>query len=149
MRLSVSTAGAAMGVAAIPLLSVAGAPADLSVTHCAQLIASACAFELLIAAFLNSETARYELLMPVLGSSVINQLAMAFGLKAVKSDTRDAVITKVLGRRVTQRGLITKTIPLLICLNGGARSVVEDEVIRNGILYCLRLSGIELIRRIS
>ncbi|KZR87753.1 hypothetical protein MITS9509_00553 [Synechococcus sp. MIT S9509] len=152
VRLRVVTAGAAMGLAANPLLSVAGALADLSVTTRAQLFAAACAAELLIPGFLDSDTARYELLVPVLGSSLISQLAVEFGLKAAKTATRDvvvrlinqrglrlinAVITRVFGRRVTHRALITKTIPLVGCLIGGAWNAMEVEVIRNRTLRYL------------
>ena len=152
VRLRVVTAGAAMGLAANPLLSVAGALADLSVTTRAQLFAAACAAELLIPGFLDSDTARYELLVPVLGSSVISQLAVEFGLKAAKTATRDvvvrvinqrslrlinAVITRVFGRRVTQRALITKTVPLVGCLIGGAWNAMEVELIRNRTLRYL------------
>ena len=152
VRLRVITAGAAMGLAANPLLSVAGALADLSVTTRAQLFAAACAAELLIPGFLDSEAARYELLIPVFGSTVISQLAVEFGLKAAKTATRDVVIrlinqrslrlinvvmTRVFGRRVTQRALITKTIPLVGCLVGGAWNAMEVEVIRNRTLRYL------------
>ena len=146
------TAGAAMGLAANPLRSVAGALADLSVTTRAQLFAAACAAELLIPGFLDSETARHELLLPVLGGSVISQWGVEFGLKAAQTATRDfvvrlmnqrslhlinGVIARVFGRRVTQRALITKTIPLVGCVIGGAWNAMEAEVIRNRTLRYL------------
>ena len=152
VRLQVISAGAAMGLAANPLLSVAGALADLSVTTRAQLFAAACAAELLIPGFLDSDTARHELLFPVLGGSVISQLGVEFGLKAAQTATREfvvrlmnrrglqavnAVLTRVFGRRVTQRALITKTVPLVGCVIGGAWNAVEAEVIRNRTLRYL------------
>ena len=152
VRLQVITAGAAMGLAANPLLSVAGALADLSVTTRAQLFAAACAAELLIPGFLDSDTARHELLFPVLGGSVISQLGVEFGLKAAQTATREfvvrlmnrrglqavnAVLTRVFGRRVTQRALITKTIPLVGCVIGGAWNAMEAEVVRNRTLRYL------------
>tara|TARA_Y100001933_G_scaffold236484_1_gene258486 strand:- start:129 stop:782 length:654 start_codon:yes stop_codon:yes gene_type:complete len=152
VRLQVITAGAAMGLAANPLLSVAGALADLSVTTRAQLFAAACAAELLIPGFLDTDTARHELLLPVLGGSVISQLGAEFGLKAAQTATREfvvrfinqrglrvmnAVLTRVFGRRVTQRALITKTVPLVGCVIGGAWNAVEAEVIRNRTLRYL------------
>ena len=152
VRLQVISAGAAMGLAANPLLSVAGALADLSVTTRAQLFAAACAAELLIPGFLDSDTARHELLFPVLGGSVISQLGVEFGLKAAQTATREfvirfinqrglrvmnAVLTRVFGRRVTQRALITKTIPFVGCVIGGAWNAVEAEVIRNRTLRYL------------
>ena len=152
VRLQVITAGAAMGLAANPLLSVAGALADLSVTTRAQLFAAACAAELLIPGFLDTDTARHELLLPVLGGSVISQLGAEFGLKAAQTATREfvirfinqrglrvmnAVLTRVFGRRVTQRALITKTIPFMGCVIGGAWNAVEAEVIRNRTLRYL------------
>jgi len=152
VRLQVISAGAAMGLAANPLLSVAGALADLSVTTRAQLFAAACAAELLIPGFLDSDTARHELLFPVLGGSVISQLGVEFGLKAAQTATREfvvrlmnrrglqavnAVLTRVFGRRVTQRALITKTIPLVGCVIGGAWNAMEVEVVRNRTLRYL------------
>ena len=152
VRLQVISAGAAMGLAANPLLSVAGALADLSVTTRAQLFAAACAAELLIPGFLDSDTARHELLFPVLGGSVISQLGVEFGLKAAQTATREfvvrlmnrrglqavnAVLTRLFGRRVTQRALITKTIPLVGCVIGGAWNAMEAEVVRNRTLRYL------------
>ena len=152
VRLQVITAGAAMGLAANPLVSVAGALADLSVTTRAQLFAAACAAELLIPGFLDTDTARHELILPVLGGSVISQLGAEFGLKAAQTATREfvvrfinlrglrvmnAVLTRVFGRRVTQRALITKTVPLVGCVIGGAWNAVEAEVIRNRTLRYL------------
>ena len=152
VRLQVISAGAAMGLAANPLLSVAGALADLSVTTRAQLFAAACAAELLIPGFLDADTARHELLFPVLGGSVISQLGVEFGLKAAQTATREfvvrlmnrrglqavnAVLTRVFGRRVTQRALITKTIPLVGCVIGGAWNAMEAEVVRNRTLRYL------------
>ena len=152
VRLQVITAGAAMGLAANPLLSVAGALADLSVTTRAQLFAAACAAELLIPGFLDTETARHELLFPVLGGSVISQLGVEFGLKAAQTATREfvvrfmnrrglkvinAVLTRVFGRRVTQRALLTKTIPLVGCVIGGAWNAMEADVIRRRTLRYL------------
>ena len=152
VRLQVISAGAAMGLAANPLLSVAGALADLSVTTRAQLFAAACAAELLIPGFLDSDTARHELLFPVLGGSVISQLGVEFGLKAAQTATREfvvrlmnrrglqavnAVLTRVFGRRGTQRALITKTIPLVGCVIGGAWNAMEAEVVRNRTLRYL------------
>ncbi len=152
VRLQVITAGAAMGLAANPLLSVAGALADLSVTTRAQLFAAACAAELLIPGFLDTDTARHELLLPVLGGSVISQMGAEFGLKAAQTATREfvvrfinqrglrvmnAVLTRVFGRRVTQRALITKTIPLVGCVIGGAWNAMEAEVVRNRTLRYL------------
>ena len=49
----------------------------------------------------------------------------------------NAVLTRVFGRRVTQRALITKTIPFVGCVIGGAWNAVEAEVIRNRTLRYL------------
>ena len=76
-RLQVIAAGAVMGLAANPVLSalsVAGALADLSVTTRTQVFAAACAAELILPAasspgFLDRDSARLELLVPVFGTS--------------------------------------------------------------------------------
>ena len=49
----------------------------------------------------------------------------------------NAVLTRVFGRRVTQRALITKTIPLVGCVIGGAWNAMEAEVVRNRTLRYL------------
>ena len=157
-RLRVITAGAAMGLAANPVLSVAGALADLSVTTRTQLFAAACAAELLIPGFLDSENARQELLFPVFGASMISQVGAELGMKAVHTATREMVIklinqrslalintvmTRVFGRRVRQRALITKTIPLVGCVIGGTWNAVEVQLIRNRTLRYLTAQAME------
>ena len=142
-RLRVITAGAAMGLAANPVLSVAGALADLSVTTRTQLFAAACAA---------------ELLFPVFGASMISQVGAELGLKAVHTATREMVIklinqrslalintvmTRVFGRRVSQRALITKTIPLVGCVIGGTWNAVEVQLIRNRTLRYLTAQAME------
>lgn len=157
-RLRVIAAGAAMGLAANPVLSAAGALADLSVTTRTQLFAAACAAELLIPGFLDSDNARHELLFPVFGSSVISQVGVELGLKAAHTATREvvlklinkrslasinAVMTRVFGRRVSQRALITKTVPLVGGLIGGTWNAVEVQLIRNRTLRYLTAQAME------
>lgn len=159
-RLQVITAGAAMGLTANPLLSVAGALADFSVTTRTQVFAAACAAELLIPGFLDSESARHELLFPVLGSSILSQFGVALGLKAAQTATRGVVLklinqrslrlintamTRLFGRRVTQRALITKTIPLVGCVIGGTWNALEVQLIRNRTLRYLTDQAMESI----
>ena len=159
-RLQVITAGAAMGLTANPLLSVAGALADFSVTTRTQVFAAACAAELLIPGFLDSESARHELLFPVLGSSILSQFGVELGLKAAQTATRGVVLklinqrslrlinmamTRLFGRRVTQRALITKTIPLVGCVIGGTWNALEVQLIRNRTLRYLTDQAMESI----
>ena len=162
-RLQVIAAGAVMGLAANPMLSVAGALADLSVTTRTQVFAAACAAELILPGFLDRESARLELLVPVFGTSVLSQVGVEVGLRMAQNATRqivrqlidqgglqliNAVMTRVLGRRVTQRALLTKTIPLVGCLIGGTWNAVEVQMIRNRTLRYLTdqaMDSVELV----
>jgi len=162
-RLQVIAAGAGMGLAANPVLSVAGALADLSVTTRTQVFAAACAAELILPGFLDRDSARLELLVPVFGTSVLSQLGVEVGLRMAQSATRqvvrqlidqgglqliNAVVTRVFGRRVTQRALLTKTVPLVGCVIGGTWNAIEVRMIRNRTLRYLfdqAMDSIELV----
>ena len=158
-RFRVIAAGAALGIAANPALTVASTLADVSMTTRTQVFAAACAAELLIPGFLDTETARYELLLPIFGTSVLSQIGIELGLKATRFATREMVL-KVLsshtattigkmlsytfGLRLTQRGLATKTMPVVGGILGGTWNAVEVEIVRIRTLRYLTNQAMDL-----
>ena len=135
----------------------------ISVTTRTQVFAAACAAELILPGFLDRDSARLELLVPVFGTSVLSQLGVEVGLRMAQNATRqvvrqlidqgglqliNAVMTRVFGRRVTQRALLTKTIPLVGCVIGGTWNAVEVQLIRNRTLRYLTdqaMDSVELV----
>ena len=101
--------------------------------------------------------------MPNTGTSVLSQLGVEVGLRMAQNATRqvvrqlidqgglqliNAVMTRVFGRRVTQRALLTKTIPLVGCVIGGTWNAVEVQLIRNRTLRYLTdqaMDSVELV----
>jgi len=145
-------AGVVTGLAANPLLGVVGTLADLSITVRTQIFAAACAAELLIPGFLDAETARQELLLPIFGTGVISQVGLELGVKALNTASREVVVkllkrqgaeivnrvtARALGRRAMQQGLLTKTLPVLGGLLGGGWNAVEVRLVRDRTLRYL------------
>ena len=74
---------------------------------------------------------------------VVRQLIDQGGLQLI-----NAVVTRVFGRRVTQRALLTKTVPLVGCVIGGTWNAIEVRMIRNRTLRYLSdqaMDSIELV----
>ena len=99
-------------------------------------------------------------MFPVLGSSILSQFGVELGLKAAQTATRGVVLklinqrslrlintamTRLFGRRVTQRALITKTIPLVGCVIGGTWNALEVQLIRNRTLRYLTDQAMESV----
>ena len=158
-RFRVIAAGATLGIVSNPALTVASSLADISMTTRTQVFAAACAAELLIPGFLDTETARYELLLPVFGTSVLSQIGIELGLKATHIATREMVLkvlsghtaitiskalSHMLGLRFSQRSLATKTIPVIGGVLGGAWNAVEVEIVRGRTLRYLTNQAMDL-----
>jgi uncharacterized protein (DUF697 family) len=95
--------------------------------------------------FLHDAEAKWEVLVPVFGLSVMSQIARQAGMRAGMAVSRQ-VIRKVVskgsvnalkrilvqhfGARVSQRALITKTVPLVGALIGGAWNYGEVTLLR-------------------
>ena len=90
-RLKAAAAGFGLGVAGNPLAIVPSAIADITITTKTEVFAAACAAETFHEGFLDSETARMELLVPVFGIGAMDQFAAELGIRAGKELTKDMI----------------------------------------------------------
>jgi hypothetical protein len=90
--------------------------------------------------FFDDEDAKWELLIPVLGLNVASQFARELGIAGSMGITRAAIrqylsretlktfqriMLKYFGLKVTQKGVITKTLPIIGGLIGGGWNYLE------------------------
>jgi hypothetical protein len=95
--------------------------------------------------FLQDEEAKWEVLVPVFGLSVVSQIARQAGMQAGMAMSRTVlrklvskgswralkrILAQHFGARVSQRALITKTVPLVGALIGGAWNYGEVTLLR-------------------
>jgi hypothetical protein len=95
--------------------------------------------------FFEDGEAKWEVLIPVFGLNVISQLARQAGMRAGMAVSRQAlrkllskggfqalkrILLQHFGARVSQRALITKTVPLVGALIGGAWNYGEVTLLR-------------------
>lgn len=95
--------------------------------------------------FLQDEEAKWEVLVPVFGINVLSQIARQAGIQAGMAMSRKMlrklvskgslsalkrILAQHFGARVSQRALITKTVPLVGALIGGAWNYGEVTLLR-------------------
>jgi hypothetical protein len=95
--------------------------------------------------FFEQSDAKWEVLIPVFGLNVISQIARQAGMRAGMAVSRQAIrkllskgsvkalrriLVQHFGARVSQRALITKTVPLVGALIGGAWNYGEVTLLR-------------------
>lgn len=128
-------------------LAVAAPAALLDVTALLRLEAQAAARVACLydPTFLDDAEAKWEVLVPVFGLSVVSQLARQAGMRVGMAASREVmrkllsrgsvralqrILMQRFGARVTQRALITKTLPLVGALIGGAWNYGEVTLLR-------------------
>jgi hypothetical protein len=95
-------------------------------------------------AFFDDETAAYELLVPIFGAKVVDEVLREMTLSGGMDISRQVmkkylttktlrefkkIMLKVFGVRATQKGVVTKTIPILGALAGGVWNFSELTVV--------------------
>lgn len=101
--------------------------------------------------FFDDEDAKWELLIPVFGLNLSSQLFRELGVRGGMGVTRVAIkkylsketlkkfkkiAAKYFGMKVTQKGVITKTVPVVGGLIGGGWNYIEvGQVRRRTIAY--------------
>ena len=95
--------------------------------------------------FFEDEDSKWELLIPIFGLNIGSQFARELGIKGGMGVTRVAIkkylsketlkafkkiMLKYLGIKVTQKGLITKTVPIIGGLIGGGWNYVEVGAVK-------------------
>ena len=158
-RLKAAAAGFGLGVAGNPLAIVPSAIADITITTKTEVFAAACAAETFHEGFLDSETARMELLVPVFGMGAMDQLAAELGIRAGKELTKDLIkkhlsketlkqfkkiMLKYFGIKVTQKGIITKTLPIVGGFIGASWNAIEVSVMKNRVIKYLQADSPEV-----
>jgi len=150
-RWKAALTGLATGLPSNPWIALPAATADAAFTLKTEIAAAARTALIFDAHFFDEEQAKWELLIPVLGISTSSQLLRSLGVTGGVEVTR-AVIHKYLqkeslrtfkqlmlrhfGMRVTQRGILTKTIPIIGGLIGGSWNYIEvGKIRRRTLLY--------------
>ncbi len=124
---------------------VPAAIGDVAITVKLEVIATAKVAVLYDHDFFTDEEATWELLIPVFGINVASQLAQNAAIKAAQGVTREVikkylsketlkqfqkVMLKYFGIKVTQKAVITKTIPVVGGVIGGTWNWFEVKLLR-------------------
>jgi len=145
-RWKATAAGVAFGLPANPWVSIPAAIGDMAVTLQVEVLAAAKVALLYDKNFFNKEDAQWELLVPVFGINAASQVMREFGVRGGMGVTRVAikkylsketlkqfkkVMWKYFGLRVTQKGIITKTLPIVGGIIGGVWNWGEVASLRD------------------
>jgi hypothetical protein len=139
-RWKATYAGLVTGLPANPWAALPAATTDVAVTLKTEVYAAARTAIIYDASFFDDEEAKWELLIPVLGLNVGSQFARELGITGGMGVTRAAVrqylsketlkafqriMLKYFGMKITQKGVITKTLPIIGSLIGGGWNYLE------------------------
>lgn len=141
-----TAAGVATGLPANPWVALPAATLDVAVTLKTEVLAAARTAVIYNEKFFEDEDAAWELLIPIFGIDVASQVLREFGIRGGMGITREAIkkylsketlkafqkiMLKYFGIKVTQKGIITKTLPVVGGLIGGVWNYVEVGKIKN------------------
>jgi hypothetical protein len=145
-RWKATYAGLVTGLPANPWVALPAATTDVAVTLKTEVYAAARTAIIYDASFFDDEEAKWELLIPVLGLNVGSQFARELGITGGMGVTRAAIrkylsketlkafqklMLKYFGIKITQKSVITKTLPLIGGLIGGAWNYIEVNQIKS------------------
>jgi len=140
-----TAAGVLTGLPANPWVAVPAATTDVAITLKTEIKAVAWTAIIYDPDFFEDEDAKWELLIPVFGMNVVSQFARELGVRGGMGLTRAAikkylskealkvfkkVMLKYFGMKVTQKGLVTKTLPIVGGIIGGIWNYIEVTRIR-------------------
>jgi hypothetical protein len=144
-RWKASSTGFATGLPANPWTAAPAATLDVAITLKTEVAAVARAAVIYDENFFDDDDAKWELLIPVFGLNVSSQLFRELGIRGSMGVTRVAIkkylskevlkefkkiMLKYFGIKVTQKGVITKTIPIVGGIIGGGWNYVEVGQVR-------------------
>jgi hypothetical protein len=144
-QLKAAASGFATGLPSNFWTMVPAAIGDVAITVKLEVIATAKVAVLYDPDFFTDEEATWELLIPVFGINVASQLAQNAAIKAAQGVTREVikkylsketlkqfqkVMLKYFGIKVTQKAVITKTIPVVGGVIGGTWNWFEVKLLR-------------------
>ncbi|TMN32569.1 hypothetical protein [Pseudoalteromonas sp. S2755] len=144
-RWKATSTGFATGLPANPWTAVPAATLDVAVTLRTEVAAVARAAVIYDENFFDDDEAKWELLIPIFGLNVGSQALREFGIRGGMGVTRVAIkkylsketlkqfkkiMLKYFGIKVTQKGVITKTLPVVGGLIGGGWNYIEVGRVR-------------------
>ena len=145
-RWRASTTGAVTGLVSNPWVALPAATLDTAVSLRTETVAAARTAIIYDENFFDDENAEWELLIPVFGIIITSQFFREIGLQSGKGLTRASkrkylatnrldvfkkTMLKYFGMKVTQKGLITKTLPIVGGMIGGCWNYIEVGRVKN------------------
>jgi len=139
-RWKATATGVATGLPANPWVAVPAATLDVAATLKIEVLAAARAAVIYDSKFFENEDAAWELLVPIFGINAGSQLIRQAGIRGGMGLTRagikkyltketlkqfQKIMLKYFGIKVTQKGVITKTIPIIGGFIGGTWNYIE------------------------
>jgi hypothetical protein len=139
-RWKATATGVATGLPANPWVALPSAVLDVAATLKLEVLAAARVAVIYDDQFFSSEDAAWELLIPIFGLNVGSQALRELGVRGGMGLTRagikkylsketlktfQKIMLKYFGIKVTQKGIITKTLPIVGGLIGGTWNYVE------------------------
>lgn len=139
-RLQATTAGFVTGLPSNIFMALPAATSDVAITLKTEVAAVAKVALIYDENFFKDEDAKWELLIPVFGINAGSQVARELGIRGGMGLTRATIkkyltkemlkqfkriMLKYFGMKVTQKGLITKTIPIVGGIIGGTWNYIE------------------------
>lgn len=137
--------GVATGLPANPWTAAPAAVTDVAITLRIQVLATAKTALVYDPDFFDDDHAQWELLVPVFGINAASQMARELGIRGGMGVTRVAIrkylskttlkqfkklMWKYFGLKVTQKGVVTKTLPIVGGIIGGTWNWVEVRALR-------------------
>lgn len=137
--------GVATGLPANPWVALPSAVVDVATTLKLEVQAAARVAVIYDEEFFSNEDAAWELLIPIFGLNIGSQALREFGVRGGMGLTRagikkylsketlkafQKVMLKYFGIKVTQKGIITKTLPIVGGLIGGTWNYIEVSGIK-------------------
>lgn len=137
--------GVATGLPANPWVALPSAVLDVAATLKLEVLAAARVAVIYDDEFFSNEDATWELLIPIFGLNIGSQALREFGVRGGMGLTRAGIkkylskgtlktfqniMLKYFGIKVTQKGIITKTLPIVGGLIGGTWNYVEVSGIK-------------------
>ncbi|HIF9239786.1 TPA: hypothetical protein ACX6RC_002316 [Photobacterium damselae] len=144
-RWKASSTGFVTGLPSNPWTAVPAATTDVAITLRTEVAAVARAAVIYDENFFDDEDAKWELLIPIFGMNVTSQFAREVGIRGGMGVTRAAIkkylaketlkkfkniMLKYFGVKVTQKGIVTKTLPIVGGVIGGGWNYIEVGLVR-------------------
>ncbi|MCP4580944.1 MAG: hypothetical protein GY839_04960 [candidate division Zixibacteria bacterium] len=135
-----TAAGIVTGLPSNPWVALPAATTDVAITLKTEVTAAARAAVIYNENFFDDEDAKWELLIPIFGMNASSQLLREMGVRGGMGLTRAAIkkylsketlkafkkiMLKYFGLKVTQKGIITKTLPIIGGGIGGVWNYIE------------------------